>query len=107
MNKQLFSDCKTDEEKYNFFLSGQGYATGVVSVAIQNDVAMAYQRCAVSATELRRLHEVNAELLEALKAIADSAFCGHALQPWNNSLVYREWAQQKALAAIAKAEVTK
>jgi hypothetical protein len=59
------------------------------------------------ATELRRLHEVNAELLEALKAIADSAFCGHALQPWNNSLVYREWAQQKALAAIAKAEVTK
>jgi hypothetical protein len=57
-----------------------------------------------AAAELRRLHEVNAELLEALKAIADSAFCGHALQPWNNSLVYREWAQQKALAAIAKAE---
>jgi hypothetical protein len=60
-----------------------------------------------AADELRRLHEVNQELLEALKAIADSAFCGHALQPWNNSLVYREWAQQKALAAIAKAEDTK
>ncbi|MBY4730780.1 hypothetical protein K6V90_09570 [Cupriavidus pauculus] len=42
----LFCDLKTDVEKANFFLSGRGYATGVISRAIQNDVAMAYQRCA-------------------------------------------------------------
>ena len=50
---KLFSDCKTDEEKANFFLSGQGYATGVVAHVIQNDVAMAYQRCAEYKKELQ------------------------------------------------------
>jgi len=42
----LFCDMKTDEDKANFFLSGRGYETGVIAKAIQNDVAMAYQRCA-------------------------------------------------------------
>ena len=63
MNK-LFIDCKTDEEKYNFFLSGRGYETGVVAASIQNDVAMAYKRCVSFQNELRRLNEVNAELVE-------------------------------------------
>ena len=67
----LFSDCKSDQEKYKFFLSGRGYETGVIACAIQNDVAMAYQRGANFEIELRRLHEVNAELLEALKEICD------------------------------------
>jgi hypothetical protein len=98
MNKQLFLECKTDEEKYNFFLSGQGYATGVVAVAIQNDVAMAYQRCAVSAAELRRLHEVNQKLIKALKEIANETY-----DEWTNGAR----AQRIAQAAIAKAEVTK
>jgi hypothetical protein len=61
MNK-LFIDCKTDEEKYNFFLSGQGYETGVIAASIQNDVAMAYKRCVSFQDELRRLNELNAEL---------------------------------------------
>ena len=41
---KLFSDCKTDKEKSNFFLSGRGYETGVIAKSIQNDVAMAYHR---------------------------------------------------------------
>ena len=43
---RLFCDCKTDEEKSNFFLSGMAVETGVISPAISNDVAMAYHRCA-------------------------------------------------------------
>ena len=42
----LFCDCKTDEEKSNFFLSGMAVETGVIAPAISNDVAMAYHRCA-------------------------------------------------------------
>ena len=45
-NGLLFCDLKTDEEKYNFFLSGQAYASGIIAKSIQNDVAMAYKRCA-------------------------------------------------------------
>ena len=45
-HSKLFCDLKTDEEKSNFFLSGKGYETGVIAAAIQNDVAMAYHRCA-------------------------------------------------------------
>ena len=43
---RLFCDCKTDEEKSNFFLSGTAVETGVIAPAISNDVAMAYHRCA-------------------------------------------------------------
>jgi hypothetical protein len=49
------------------------------------------------ATELCRLHEVNAELLEALKAMCQSTI--------EDS--FNESAFVKANAAIAKAEVTK
>lgn len=48
-----WSDLKTDEEKYNFFLSGQAKVQGLVSATIQNDVAMAYKRC----SEYRKLQE--------------------------------------------------
>lgn len=88
---KLFCDLKTDLEKANFFLSGRGYETGVIAQAIQNDVAMAYQRCDAAAAELRRLEEeierkaagiqflwnecdnqerINAQLLEALEKLA-------------------------------------
>jgi hypothetical protein len=42
----LFCDLKSDADKSNFFLSGRAYETGVIARAIQNDVAMAYHRCA-------------------------------------------------------------
>jgi hypothetical protein len=42
----LFCDLKSDAEKSNFFLSGRAYETGVIAREIQNDVAMAYHRCA-------------------------------------------------------------
>jgi len=42
---KLFCDCKTDEEKSNFFLSGRGVETGVIAPAISNEVAMAFHRC--------------------------------------------------------------
>ena len=42
---KLFCDCKTDEEKSNFFLSGQGVETWIIAPAISNEVAMAFHRC--------------------------------------------------------------
>lgn len=55
MSNVLFADLKTDEEKADFFLSGRGFATGVVALAIQQDVAMAYRRCSGYADEVARL----------------------------------------------------
>ena len=52
---KLFCDLKTDEEKAAFFLSGRGYETGVIAHSIQNDVAMAYHRCAEYQKELKAL----------------------------------------------------
>ena len=52
-----------------------------------------------AAAELRRLHEVNAELLEALKCLTDQIFDQEIIIDWDD--------KQKALAAISKAEVTK
>jgi hypothetical protein len=99
MNK-LFIDCKTDEEKYNFFLSGQGYETGVIAASIQNDVAMSYKRCVSFQDELRRLHEVNQELMKALKNIASTSSL-----PTDHHVAAARWALTEiAKTAIAKAE---
>jgi hypothetical protein len=54
--------------------------------------------------ELRRLHEVNADLLEALNHVMTW------IENWNPDFTYEpEWSDDndKARAAIAKAEVTK
>lgn len=56
MNK-LFSDLKTDEEKSAFFLSGRAHETGIIALAIQNDVAMAYHRCAEYEKEVQALRK--------------------------------------------------
>lgn len=63
----LFCDCKTDEEKSNFFLSGRGYETGVIAHSIQNDVAMAYHRCA----ELKKENDELRAMLKAREASND------------------------------------
>jgi hypothetical protein len=95
LGNKLFCDLKNDAEKANFFLSGRGYETGVIAKAIQNDVAMAYHRCAVAAAELRRLHTLNGELLEALKEM---------LEVWEEDPAYGATHADKARAAIARAE---
>lgn len=69
MNK-LFCDLKTDEEKSAFFLSGRGYETGIIAVAIQNDVAMAYHRCAEYKKELAALQAECEKYAESLRAVS-------------------------------------
>ena len=59
---RLFCDCKTDEEKSNFFLSGMAVETGVIAPAISNDVARAYHRCA-------QLKKENDELRAKIEAM--------------------------------------
>lgn len=70
---KLFCDLKTDEEKAAFFLSGRGYETGVISQAIQNDVAMAYQRCAEYRKELEALQSRDKGDAERYRWLRDSA----------------------------------
>ena len=74
MNK-LFCDLKTDEEKAAFFLSGRGYGTGVIAHSIQNDVAMAYHRCAEYQKELKALQAENEMLRETLKDADNELDC--------------------------------
>ena len=54
---KLFCDCKTDEEKSNFFLSGQGVETGIIAPAISNEVAMAFHRCFEFEKQLSEAYE--------------------------------------------------
>ena len=65
----LFCDCKTDEEKGNFFLSGRAVETGVIAPVISNDVAMAYHRCAQFKKENDALRAKVAEM-ERQKPVA-------------------------------------
>ena len=60
---RLFCDCKTDEEKSNFFLSGRAVETGVIAPAISNEVAMAYYRCA----QLKKENDALRARIEAME----------------------------------------
>jgi len=70
---RLFCDCKTDEEKSNFFLSGMAVETGVIAPAISNDVAMAYHRCAQFKKEN---DELRAKIIEMEEPAAWRTFDG-------------------------------
>ena len=41
---KLFSDLKTDYERYEFFNCGRAWETGIVAKAIEKDVANAFLR---------------------------------------------------------------
>ena len=94
----LFCDLKTDEEKYAFFLSGRGYETGVIARAIQNDVAMAYHRCAEYKKQLDALQSQDREkrlvaaIREAIELLGPEApLCSGCEYEWNHALrVLRE-----------------
>ena len=64
----LFCDCKTDEERSNFFLSGRAVETGVVAPAVSNFLAMAYHKCA-------QLKKENEELRASLEAAEKNLSC--------------------------------
>jgi len=46
MKRKLFeavwSDCESDAERVNFILAGRAYETGIMSKALQHDVALAF-----------------------------------------------------------------
>ena len=44
LSEKLWSDLKTDEERASWLRLGRGYETGVVCHAIQQELAMAYER---------------------------------------------------------------
>lgn len=65
--KKLWCDLRSDAERSDYILSGQAYDAGIITHAIQADVAMAFHRCSEYDAEVRRLREEN----ERLKADAD------------------------------------
>ena len=75
---RLFCDCKTDEEKSNFFLSGMAVETGVIAPAISNDVAMAYHRCA-------QFKKENDELRAKIEAIKNQEPVAWLHETWRDS----------------------
>jgi len=42
LREALWSDCESDAERVNFILSGRAHETGIISKAIQHEVAMAF-----------------------------------------------------------------
>lgn len=88
---KLFCDLKTDEEKAAFFLSGRGYETGVISQAIQNDVAMAYHRCVEYKKELEALQSQDREDAERYRWLRQQrTISDHACVTWN---IGHDWVQ--------------
>ena len=79
---RLFCDCKTDEEKSNFFLSGMAVETGVIAPAISNEVAMAYHRCAQFKKENDELR-AKIEAMEQQEPVAFALYSG-----WARKAVY-------------------
>jgi len=73
VTKALFCDMKSDKDKSNFFLSGRGYETGVISSAIQNDVALAYQKCDNYASALAALQAQLAKEIENSEGLERTA----------------------------------
>ena len=91
----LFCDCKTDEEKGNFFLSGRAVETGVIAPAISNDVAMAYHRCA-------QFKKENDELRAKIEAMERQEPAGYGVryveptngeEDWDSIWKYRVFAE--------------
>ena len=74
--RNLFCDCETDEEKAQYFLSGRAWG---IAHSIQNEVAMAFQRCHNYGVEVKRLREEKAELVGALEMIAGEQPCDDSL----------------------------
>ena len=69
---KLFCDCKTDEEKSNFFLSGKGVETGIIAPAISNEVAMAFHRCFEFEKQLAAAIAACKQKDEALEGLIDT-----------------------------------
>ena len=91
---KLFCDCKTDEEKSNFFLSGRGVETGVIAPAISNEVAVAFHRCFEFEKQL-------ASLKAELKAIGEAINDPRTDLTMTMSEVIVEQKQQLAAALAA------
>ena len=81
---RLFCDCKTDEEKSAFFLSGRAFETGVIAAAISNDVAMAYHRCSEFKKEINALRAKVAEMerQEPVGVLHVGSCYGEELEDW-------------------------
>uniref|UniRef100_A0A6H1ZEV3 Uncharacterized protein n=1 Tax=viral metagenome TaxID=1070528 RepID=A0A6H1ZEV3_9ZZZZ len=43
LHEALWTDLETDQERFDFLISGRGFETGIMAKAIQHEVAMAFQ----------------------------------------------------------------
>ena len=104
---KLFCDCKTDEEKSNFFLSGQGVETGIIAPAISNEVAMAFHRCFEFEKQLAAAHaaRVSAQasgirLLDQLAAAKEECNTLRRIHAENITILERKTAQAVAACKL-------
>ena len=91
----LFCDCKTDEEKSTFFLSGRAVETGVIAPAISNDVAMAYHRCA----QFKKENDELRAMIQVALVVLDEV-CGN-INPERGYADELETDVKRAIAAIS------
>lgn len=77
-----------------------------VALQLANAIHCGDDRCRCSgnlaAVELRRQHQMNAELLDALQYIAIADYRQWDA-PLNNAKAFHDWAKSRASASIAKA----
>ena len=85
---RLFCDCKTDEEKSNFFLSGMAVETGVIAPAISNDVAMAYHRCA----QFKKENDAMRAKIEAMEKQEPVDWQSRSRPTWNDG-TWGQWSK--------------
>lgn len=97
ISKALWVDCETDEERVSFLLLGRAHETGIVALAIQNEVAMAFKfRSEVMKERITPPQDTLMLDLREVRAMqaGKMAKSGTVYETWYN--------QENLLAAIAK-----
>ena len=64
LQEALWSDCESDAERVNFILAGRAHETGVISKAIQHEVAMAFHFRDQSNTNIAALKDKIANVVD-------------------------------------------
>lgn len=67
LSEKLWSDLKTDGERASWLRMGRGYETGVVAIAIQQELAMAYERLSGYRNAIVEEREACAKVCETLR----------------------------------------
>jgi len=82
LSEKLWSDLKTDEERAAWLRLGRGYETGVVAIAIQQELAMAYERLVGYKNAIAEEREACVQIIEEYRIPVGNSAAGELACEW-------------------------